>query len=202
MPERHLRHPGAHKTTGSQGVRKAVIETSRKPTITVVKLDHLGQETWRYQGTILKQAPHEIILEAFFDHDEIWIDEIILCRGDRFIEYYYDNRWYNVFEVHAREDGRFKGWYCNISSPAEITERHIKYRDLALDLLVYPDGRQVILDEEEFSLLTLDPKLRAGAQGALTELQNAFNQKVGQRTDGTVDHRPILFNYIDSEPIE
>ena len=169
-----------------------MIDASMHPRITVVKLDHLGQETWRYQATKLKQAPHEIVLEAFFDHDVTWVDELRLCRGDRFIEFYFDNHWYNIFEVHAREDDRLKGWYCNISFPAEITDSCVKYRDLALDLIVYPDGRQVVLDEDEFSRLSLDPKMRADAWIALSELQDTFNQKVGQRPDGTYDTRPIL----------
>ena len=41
-----------------------------------------------------------------------------LRRGDRFIETYYTDRWYNIFEIHAREDDRLKGWYCNIAKPA------------------------------------------------------------------------------------
>jgi protein associated with RNAse G/E len=155
-----------------------VIEALTNSTITVVKLDHLGEETWRYQGRLVKQAPHEIILEAIFDHDEIWVEELNLCRGDRFIEYYYDNRWYNIFEVYDRVDGHLKGWYCNVSYPAEITDSCVKYRDLALDLLVYPDGRQVVLDEDEFSRLIIDSKTRAAAWTALNELRRDFNNKM------------------------
>ena len=29
---------------------------------------------------------------------------MILAKGDRFVETYYTNRWYNTFEIHARED--------------------------------------------------------------------------------------------------
>jgi len=143
-------------------------------TITVIKLDYQGQETWRYQGKLLKHAPHQIVLEAFFDHDEVTVDELVLRPGDRFIETYFDNRWYNVFEVRDRADDRLKGWYCNIGCPAEFQGRTVSYRDLALDLLIFPDGRQTVLDEDEFSSLPLSPQVQAHARHALVELKAMF----------------------------
>ena len=96
-------------------------------------------------------------------------------QGDRFIETYYTDRWYNIFEVHDREDDRLKGWYCNIAKPAvmEAGER-ISYVDLALDLWVAPDGTQTVLDEDEFAALALDAETRSKALRGLEELQALF----------------------------
>ena len=47
----------------------------------------------------------------------------------------------------------------------------MSYVDLALDLLVYPDGRQLVLDEDEFQALSLDTATHVKAQAALNELQ-------------------------------
>lgn len=149
--------------------------------ITVVKLDHAGVEKWRYQGRLLTRGPHQIVLEATFDRDDFPIHELVLRRGDRFVETYFDDRWYNIYEIFNREDGRRKAWYCNIGRPATIQDNLVSYQDLALDLLVFPDGRQVILDEKEFEDLDLPEDTRQQARLALAELQSLF----GDRSDRT-----------------
>jgi hypothetical protein len=45
---------------------------------------------------------------------------------------------------------------------------------LALDLLVFPDGRQIVLDEDEFNALPLSEAERQSALAALAELQALF----------------------------
>jgi predicted RNA-binding protein associated with RNAse of E/G family len=143
-------------------------------TITVIKRDILGVETWRYQGRLLEQLDGCLVLEAFFDKQDISFHGMLLGKGDRFIETYYSDRWYNIFEIHAREDDRLRGWYCNITRPAEIERETVTWIDLALDLLVFPDRRQVVLDEEEFARLEISPKERRQALDALAELQAIF----------------------------
>jgi protein associated with RNAse G/E len=147
--------------------------------IIVIKQNLGGEETWRYEGKIIKRGKDYVILEAFFDRKDMEFHGICLCEGDRFVETYYFDRWYNVFEIFNREDGKFKGWYCNISTPAVETDGRISYRDLALDLLVYPDGRQLILDEDEFKALELSPQDRDRALTALAELQENFSNEIG-----------------------
>ena len=58
--------------------------------------------------------------------------------------------------------------------PAEIRGDVLSYVDLALDLLVFPDGRQLVLDEDEFNNLDLNPTDKAQALAALAELQQQF----------------------------
>jgi hypothetical protein len=48
---------------------------------------------------------------------------------------------------------------------------------LALDLLVFPDGRQLVLDEGEFNALTLPTEIRENACNALKTLQFIFKEK-------------------------
>ena len=49
--------------------------------------------------------------------------------------------------------------------------------DLALDLWVAPDGRTLVLDEEEFAALPLRPMEREAARRALAELQRLVAQR-------------------------
>ena len=147
-----------------------------KPYITVIKRDPNGREVLRYEGVVLHRAPDGITLEAKFDHADVPIMHTILRRGDRFIERYYTDRWYNIFEIHAQEDDRLKGWYCNIGKPAVMeTENIISYVDLALDLWVAPDGTQTVLDENEFAALNLETETRYRVRAALEELQARFS---------------------------
>jgi protein associated with RNAse G/E len=144
------------------------------PLYTVIKLDHNGRKVHHYQGQLLERRDHRIILEAFFDREDTAVGEVVLRKGDRFVEAYYDDRWYNIFEVRDQNNGQLKCWYCNITCPAEFREREIAYRDLALDLLVYPDGRQSVLDEEEFLAMTISTQVRTQARQAVSELKKYF----------------------------
>lgn len=149
--------------------------------ITVIKRNAQGQETWRYQGELLRKEGNAVVLEAFFDRQDTWVGGLLLARGDRFVETYYTDRWYNFFEIHAQQDDHLRGWYCNIGCPAEIEGETLSYIDLALDLVVLPDGRQVVLDEDEFERLDISPETRAQARAALGEIQAAFRSKTSLR---------------------
>ena len=100
-----------------------------------------------------------------------------LAKGDRFVETYYTDHWYNIFEIYAREDDHLRGWYCNIGYPAELDGNILSYIDLALDLLVFPNGRQIVLDEDEYANLDISPKIRQKARDALAELQAMFKNR-------------------------
>ena len=146
-----------------------------KPMVTIIKRSPGGQEIIRYTGEILQRTPDSITLEASFDHADVLVMQTTLSRGDRFIETYYTDRWYNIFEIHDHENDRLKGWYCNIGKPAVMESgNRISYVDLALDLWVAPNGDQTVLDEDEFAALDLDTETRSRARAALEELQKRF----------------------------
>jgi uncharacterized protein len=145
--------------------------------VTVLKLDLDGKETWRYSGQVLERSSQQILLEAFFNRPDTPFHGILLRQGDRFIETFFSDRWYNIFELRDKDDDHLKGWYCNIGCPADIQEEVVSYVDLALDLLVYPDGRQLVLDEDEFEALSLEPEVRQKARQGLHELQALFSSK-------------------------
>jgi predicted RNA-binding protein associated with RNAse of E/G family len=146
--------------------------------IIILKRNEKGEETWRYSGTLVGREGNTFHVEAPFNARDTEFMGISLKNGDLFIETYYTDHWYNIFEIHDRDDGRLKGWYCNVGQPAvEEGEGVISYVDLALDLWVSPDGTQTVLDEDEFAALDLDPVTRDKARTALTELQALFRQR-------------------------
>jgi protein associated with RNAse G/E len=145
--------------------------------VKVLKLDLEGEVTWQYEGQVLEQDEKFVLLEAFFDRDDMPFMDVTLKRGDRFVERFYSDRWYNVFEIYDRDNGKLKGWYCNIGRPAVFENGAVSYVDLALDLWVAPDGMQTVLDEDEFLALPIDAKTRAQALAALDELRQHFVNK-------------------------
>jgi uncharacterized protein len=145
--------------------------------ITVLKRNLAGEVTWQYEGRVLKRGATCVVLEAFFNRDDMPFMDLVFKRGDRFVETFYSDRWYNVFEIHDRDDGTFKGWYCNVGYPAVIETETVSYIDLALDLWVAADGTQTVLDEDEFLGLSMDVMTRAQAVTALEELKQKFANK-------------------------
>lgn len=147
-------------------------------TVTVIKRNPQGAETWRYSGKVLEEGKTWIRIEALFNRDDTPFHGIVLKHGDRFVETYYSDHWYNLFEIHDRDSGDLKCWYCNVARPAEFCDGEISYVDLALDLLVFPDGKQLVLDEDEFAELNLDPAEQQKARLALRELQTRFERPI------------------------
>jgi protein associated with RNAse G/E len=142
--------------------------------IKVQKKNPAGEVVYEYEGEEIRRDDTSIVLEAFFTRDDLAFMDVVFKKGDRFIEYYYSNRWYNIFEIHDRDNGRLKGWYCNVGMPAVIEDGVVSYADLALDLWVAANGEQTVLDEDEFEAMALDAELRSSSLQGLAELQQLF----------------------------
>ena len=136
-----------------------------------------GEVVFQYDGEVVRREENAIVLEAFFGRDDMSFMNVTLKRGDRFVETFYTDRWYNIFEIFDRDDKTFKGWYCNIGRPALIDEEAVSYIDLALDLWVAPDGTQTVLDEDELLDLNLDDGLLQKVYAGMQELQELLKTK-------------------------
>jgi predicted RNA-binding protein associated with RNAse of E/G family len=129
-------------------------------------------------------------LEAHFDRDDIVFHRMTLRRGDRMVETFYADRWYNIFAIHDGTAGVLKGWYCNIARPARFETQDVFCEDLALDLLVYPEGGDLVLDEDEFVALGLSPAEHSTARQALVELRELGARRQGPFAEPINDGAP------------
>lgn len=129
---------------------------------------------YEYEGDELRRDETSIVLEALFTRDDMPFQDVTFKKGDRFVEYYYSDHWYNIFAIYDRDDGALKGWYCNIGKPAVIEDGIVSYIDLALDLWVSANGTQFVLDEDEFDALALSDDLRKSALNGLDDLKQVF----------------------------
>lgn len=145
--------------------------------IKVQKKNPAGEVTYQYEGDLVRHDGDCIVIEALFDRKDMPFQDVVFKTGDRFVEYYYTDRWYNIFAVHDKDSGKIKGWYCNIGMPAVIEDDFVSYVDLALDLWVSGSGEQIVLDEDEFKELNLNDELYAGALNGLKEVQRLFESK-------------------------
>lgn len=117
--------------------------------ILVRKLNYEDRETWRWSGKLVERGDGVVVIDAIFNGKPRDLGYMKLETTDLFHEFYYSDRWFNIFQVFAG-DGTMKGWYCNITKPAQFSDNEIAFVDMVLDVFVYPDGRPLVLDEEEF----------------------------------------------------
>ena len=146
--------------------------------ITINKLDLNHNLLWSYSGSVIERSDNAIKLEARFNRETSDAGYVVFEKHDRFVEYFYADRWYNIFEIHSAKDNRLKGWYCNIARPAVFGDSTIDQVDLALDVWINPDGTALILDEDEFADLRLDEATRQQARQAVQELIDLARQRI------------------------
>lgn len=96
------------------------------------------------------------------------VEDLLLPRGTLSLGYFWPARPYNAYHWVA-PDGQTLGLYFNIGDRTHITPDAIFWRDLVVDLLITPDGRCRVLDEDELPA-TLDPALRATIETARDEI--------------------------------
>lgn len=125
------------------------METPREIGVRVFKYD--GTEYRRWKATLSRRECSLIVLDAEFDED---IEHHLLGQipgGTRTIEYYWLERWYNIFQF-MNEDGGTRLFYCNVNMPPEFQDDLLTYIDLDIDVVVQPDLSYQILDLEEFEV--------------------------------------------------
>jgi len=139
--------------------------------VQVLKYD--GREHRRWRARVAKQEETLLILDAVFE-DEIEHDLLgTISSGTISTEYYWLDRWYNVFRF-SDPDRKLKNFYCNVNQPPSFDGHVLSYIDLDIDVLVAPDLTYKILDLEDFEAnaerFAYPEDVQANAHGALKEL--------------------------------
>jgi predicted RNA-binding protein associated with RNAse of E/G family len=145
-----------------------VIDPGRS--ITIHKCDPTGGELRRWPALVLHSDPTSLQVEAHYDANEVDRFGLFFRKGDRLQETYFVDRWYNVFAVYDVTTKNLKGWYCNISRPARFESGDVYWEDLGLDVVVLPDRRASVLDEDEFDDMRLTEQDRLHARQAAAEI--------------------------------
>jgi protein associated with RNAse G/E len=138
--------------------------------IVVRVLNDEGHERRRWSARIAKQDGPLVILDAVFE-EEIQHDLLgRIASGTISKEYYWLDRWYNVF----RFDERF---YCNVTKPPSFDGSILTYVDLDIDVLVESDFSYRILDLEDFEARSYPAEVQQNARNALDEVISLVESK-------------------------
>ncbi|MCY4105549.1 MAG: DUF402 domain-containing protein [Chloroflexi bacterium] len=137
----------------------------------VIKRDSQGAEVTRYPAEeILHQDATSICLRAVFTRADTAVGSIHLREGDRLTEWFFTDRWYNVFLIRNEHTMEEKGWYCNFTRPAEMGDDFVVADDLSLDLAITPTKQIQILDLKEYLSLSITVTERWAVAAAFREI--------------------------------
>jgi protein associated with RNAse G/E len=111
----------------------------------------------KYDGTITRSwnadlasvRPHFLKLLGRFEADIEHPNLGLIKEGTISHEYFWTDRWYNVFRFHE-PTGELRNYYLNLTMPPTYSKGVLDYVDLDIDILVWPDGRCDVLDQEDF----------------------------------------------------
>jgi len=124
-------------------------EPDSKNELVVRVLKYDGVEYRRWNARLARRDDSLLVLDAEF---EVEVQHEMLgtiARGTKTIEYYWFDRWFNVFRC-LKPDGETLLYYCNVNLPPSLYEAVLSYVDLDIDILVSPNLSYEILDLEEF----------------------------------------------------
>ena len=109
-------------------------------------------ERFSYPVDVWRWRPCHVIVSGVFG-PEVAGRSPIFRPGDVTAEFFWRDRWWNVIAGYDAITGDLRGYYCNVAkTPRWRTEPApvIAYTDLDLDIVVFPDGRIELHDEDEF----------------------------------------------------
>lgn len=149
--------------------------------VTVTKLNWRGEMVYAWQGAVTAREGGHVTLRAEWKGPgTVHVAEgVVFEAGDIFYEHYYDGKPYGLWQVLTPDEAALKCWYCNISTPAEISGESITFRDLLLDVLLLPDGSVQVLDRDDLARAVaegLDPALATLAEQGAREVLAMIEQ--------------------------
>ena len=117
-------------------------------TINSRKFDNKIHRSW--SAELIEQNDSLLIFVGEFEKEVKHSHLGVIRRGTISYEFYWLERFYNVFRFHE-PDGSLRNFYCNINLPPTFENGGLNYVDLDIDILVWKDFRYEILDLDEFA---------------------------------------------------
>lgn len=117
----------------------------------------LNGRIFKFTCRLLDSSSDELVV-LFKLNKDIQITDLHVPAGTLSFGYFWPDCLYNAYHWVSPE-GESLGVYFNISDRTKISDNQVYWRDLIVDVLVTPDGRCQIIDEDELPN-DLDPFLR------------------------------------------
>jgi protein associated with RNAse G/E len=147
-------------------------------TINARKFDSSIHRSWT--GELLGNDGDLLTFKGVFENEVDHPQLGIIRRGTISYEFYWLDRWFNVFRFHE-PNGRLRNWYCNVNLPPKFESGVLDYVDLDLDLLVWRDFRIELLDRDDFESncdrYGYSDDVKRGAESALLHLCEVIKRR-------------------------
>ncbi|MGI8544991.1 MAG: DUF402 domain-containing protein [Aridibacter sp.] len=151
-----------------------------KKNITINSRKHDGRIHRTWKADLIEQQDSLLVFVGEFENEVKHNNLGVIRRGTVSYEYYWLNRWYNVFRFHE-PDGDLRNFYCNINMPPTFENNILNYVDLDLDILVWKDFSYEILDEDEYKenaeMYGYENKILKNVEKNVTELLKMIKQR-------------------------
>jgi protein associated with RNAse G/E len=116
------------------------------------KFDGRIGKSW--SAELIENRDGVIVAKGIFDFDVDHKKLGFIRRGTVSYEFYWSDRWYNVFRFHEPE-GKLRSFYCNFATPAVLRDGVLDYIDLDIDVLADSGLNYEVLDLDEFAERTV-----------------------------------------------
>ncbi len=100
-----------------------------------------------FRCTLLRQSPAWMAVRYVLPRP-VTVGPLVLPAGAETVGHFWPDRPYTAYHWLGA-GGRTLGIYLNAASDVEISPGQVRWHDLALDLLVTPDGHVAVLDEDD-----------------------------------------------------
>jgi len=127
------------------------------PRSVIIEYKRLPNELRQFHGVLREETPNLLVVEQKIkvDKPRRAFGEVVAANGYLAIWCIFRSKWYDIAKFYDRKL-RFKGYYCDIIKPVPKLLRN-KTRtaiitDLFLDLWITPEGRYLVLDEDELGV--------------------------------------------------
>ena len=132
---------------------------------------------------------HAVVL--WIAPEPMHVHGVDLPAGTVSFGHFWEGRGYNVYHW-LDPAGKTLGYYFNIADETCISAEVIAWRDLVLDVLMTPDGRCDVLDEDELPP-DLDPALRARVEAGLRAILDNTASVLAEVDAASLAVAPLVF---------
>jgi protein associated with RNAse G/E len=147
-------------------------------TVNSRKFDGTIRRSW--QCELVEKHDSLLVFVGEFDADVQHSDLGRIQKGTVSYEYYWLDRWYNIFRFHE-PSGELRNFYCNIGMPPKFENGVLDYIDLDIDVLAGPDLVPIVLDREDYErnaeVFDYPADLRDKVEYTLRELLEHFEDR-------------------------
>ena len=142
------------------------------------KYDLSIRRTWTCE--LVEHKDSLIVLVGEFDRDVEHPGLGSISRGTISYEYYWLDRWYNIFRFHE-PDGSLRNYYCNFSMPPTMVDGVLDYVDLDIDIVVWPSNEYEVVDRDDFERNALKygypAEVRPRAEASIDEMTRMIENR-------------------------